>query len=294
MCYVSMSIALTQLWRHSETALCRNHGNRSVTGTQTSEHKCVVEAECCRVAGVEGRRVAGVEGRRVAAVEGRRVAAVEGRRVAAVEGRRVAGVEGRRVVGVEGRRVAGVEGRRVAAVEGRRVAAVEGRRVAAVAACTRSLRVEPRTFKTAPVFILVTDCLHFQRQAALSPSVCRFCCSYFSGTFRTLPCSAPTRGPMLQRADCSLTGLSVCLLCTHALGTFANSTTSICLLKMCSSELMLVLIDVLANDFLFHRELLIKYVCLLLGLETLQLENRTVFTHRNVEVKLVVVLVCCN
>jgi hypothetical protein len=73
------------------------------------------------------------------------------------------------------------------------------------AAC--GLRIEPRTFKTASVLILVTDCLHSQRRAAMSPSVCRFLSSYFNSSFRTLPCSQQTRGPMLQRADCSPAGL---------------------------------------------------------------------------------------
>jgi hypothetical protein len=147
-----MSLALTRLWRHSETALCRNHGNRSVTCTQTCEHKCAAAAVLC----------------------------VE-RRVAAVEGRRCVSYWNRRTEGISINSQSGL--------------------------ATCGLRVETRTLKTAFVLILVTDSLHFQRRAAMSPSVCRFCSTHFSSSFRTLPCSQQTHGPMLQRADCSLTGL---------------------------------------------------------------------------------------
>jgi hypothetical protein len=128
MCYVSMSVALTRLWRHSETALCRNHGNRSFSCTQTSEHKCAAAA-----------------------------------------------VEGRRCVSYLNRRTEGIT-----------INCQSG-----LAAC--GLRIELRTFKTAFVLILVTDCLHFQRRAPMSPSVCRFSSSYFSSSFRTPPCSQQTR-----------------------------------------------------------------------------------------------------
>lgn len=162
-CYVSTSLALTQLWRHSETALCRNHGSRYVACTQTGAHNCAAAAVCCAV-------------------------------------------EGRRCVSYLNRRTEGIS----------------------IGDC--GLRVEPRTFKTAFVLILVTDSLHFQRRAAMSPSVCRFCSSYLSSSFRTLPCCQQTHVPTLQRADFSPTRLYA-VLCRHALGTFASSTTSMCLLK---------------------------------------------------------------
>ena len=68
--YVSMSLALTWLWRHSETALCRNHGNWSVPCTQTSEHNSTAAQSAVReraVAAVEGRRYVSYLNRRTEA-----------------------------------------------------------------------------------------------------------------------------------------------------------------------------------------------------------------------------------
>jgi hypothetical protein len=133
------------------------------------------------------------------------------------------------------------------------------------------LRVEPRTFETAFVFILVNDTSFSNNSCDVSFGMSILYQLFQQIISQTVMFPADTR-TVLQCA-CSFTGLYCVDMhwerCPTVLRVFA------CWNVYCSEQ-MLVVIDAVEYDFLFHRELLIKYVCFHKGALVIRFSNTAV------------------
>jgi hypothetical protein len=133
------------------------------------------------------------------------------------------------------------------------------------------LRVEPRTFETALVLILVNATSFSNNSCDVSFGMSILYHLFQQIISQTVVFPADTR-TVLQCA-CSFTGLYCvdmhwerCPTVLRVLGCW----------NVYCSEQMLVIIDVVEYDFLFHRELLIKYVCFHKGALVVRFSNTAI------------------